>query len=183
MIIHELVTHGLLKSWADDFTERVDALVHFVLGGFWMVSKNNHKFQQYRQEDKKQRFALRKLTIGVASVLLGTTFAIGGTVAHADEVTPSTTTPETEQTAANGDEHKPQSGVIDLNVKQSSIATPAESDNNAKTSASSVAVVQRIQPDGATKASQSSTSASNEANAEQVAQIIRIKRRRLILHQ
>ena len=33
-----------------------------------------------------QRFGLRKLSVGVVSVLLGTTFMVGGTVAHADSI-------------------------------------------------------------------------------------------------
>lgn len=41
-----------------------------------MLSKNN--VQAYQPEESKQRFGLRKLSIGVASVLLGTTFIYGG---------------------------------------------------------------------------------------------------------
>lgn len=48
-----------------------------------MLSKNN--VQAYQPEESKQRFGLRKLSIGVASVLLGTTFIYGGgQVVHAD---------------------------------------------------------------------------------------------------
>ena len=39
-----------------------------------MLSKNNRKEQFRKQEPKKQRFAIKKLTIGVASVLIGFTF-------------------------------------------------------------------------------------------------------------
>ncbi|MGM9892618.1 YSIRK-type signal peptide-containing protein [Limosilactobacillus sp.] len=52
-------------------------------------------------ERQRQRFGLRKLSIGVASVLLGTTFIFGeGTVAHADETVSTQPTVE-EQTASN----------------------------------------------------------------------------------
>lgn len=47
-----------------------------------MLSKNN--VQAYQPEESKQRFGLRKLSIGVASVLLGTTFMWGTQVVHAD---------------------------------------------------------------------------------------------------
>lgn len=43
------------------------------------MSKNNQRLLNAKMENKKQRFALRKLSIGVASVLLGTTLTmIGG---------------------------------------------------------------------------------------------------------
>ncbi|MCI1974494.1 MAG: YSIRK-type signal peptide-containing protein [Limosilactobacillus sp.] len=50
-----------------------------------MSSKNTQEYLR-RMEKQRQRFGLRKLSIGVASVLLGTTFIAGGTVAHADDV-------------------------------------------------------------------------------------------------
>ena len=41
-----------------------------------MISKNNHQFYQQKNVEKKQRWGLRKLSVGVASVLLGTTFML-----------------------------------------------------------------------------------------------------------
>lgn len=58
-----------------------------------MLSKNNCQLAQMRNAKQKQRFALRKLTIGVASVLLGTTFFMG--TAYADEGTTNTQTSAT----------------------------------------------------------------------------------------
>lgn len=50
------------------------------------MSKNNlSKYK--RMQPQRQRFALRKLTVGVASVLLGTTFLVGA--AQADATTPT----------------------------------------------------------------------------------------------
>ena len=53
-----------------------------------MVSKNNKKLiAEKNRRNEKQRFAIRKLNVGVASVLLGITFSIyggGQAVAHAD---------------------------------------------------------------------------------------------------
>lgn len=47
-----------------------------------MLSKNNVRLMDQRTSQQRQRFGLRKLTIGVASVLLGTTFMMG--TANAD---------------------------------------------------------------------------------------------------
>lgn len=56
-----------------------------------MVSKNNRYLKDVLQADKAQHWSLRKLGIGVTSVLLGTTFYLGGNaVAHADTTAPAT---------------------------------------------------------------------------------------------
>ena len=65
-----------------------------------MVSKNNYQFYQQKHADGKQRWGIRKLSVGVASVLLGTTFMLYGNHAvladtvtsPSDDVTRSTTT-------------------------------------------------------------------------------------------
>ena len=54
-----------------------------------MLSRNNWKEQIRQQEPKKQRFTIKKLTIGVASVLLGFTFM--GMSASANTPTTATT--------------------------------------------------------------------------------------------
>lgn len=54
-----------------------------------MLSRNNWKEQVRQQEPKKQRFTIKKLTIGVASVLIGFTFM--GMSASADNQTTSAT--------------------------------------------------------------------------------------------
>lgn len=48
-----------------------------------MLSKNNRQLTNRMNAKQHQRFGLRKLTVGVASVLLGTTFFFGG-AAHAE---------------------------------------------------------------------------------------------------
>ena len=65
-----------------------------------MVSKNNYQLYQQKHVDGKQRWGIRKLSVGVASVLLGTTFMLYGNHAvladtvtsPSDDVTRSTTT-------------------------------------------------------------------------------------------
>lgn len=67
------------------------------LGGTDMVSKNNHQFYQQKHAERKQRWGVRKLSVGVASVLLGTTFMLHSNHAVSantvvSDATPSTTT-------------------------------------------------------------------------------------------
>ncbi|WP_283590358.1 mucin-binding protein [Ligilactobacillus saerimneri] len=62
-----------------------------------MVSKNNHQFYQQKHAERKQRWGVRKLSVGVASVLLGTTFMLHSNHAVSantvvSDATPSTTT-------------------------------------------------------------------------------------------
>ncbi|HJF54346.1 MAG TPA: YSIRK-type signal peptide-containing protein [Limosilactobacillus coleohominis] len=49
-----------------------------------MVSKNNQIKYEKWNTNRKPHYGLRKLSIGVASVLLGTTLYWGGTTALAD---------------------------------------------------------------------------------------------------
>lgn len=51
-----------------------------------MLSRNNNKLLIHKLEPKKQRFAIRKISVGVASVLIGFTFA-GFSGVSADEAT------------------------------------------------------------------------------------------------
>ncbi|WP_076460452.1 Rib/alpha-like domain-containing protein [Limosilactobacillus caccae] len=103
-----------------------------------MLSKNNRQEQFRKQEPKKQRFAIKKLTVGVASVLIGFTFMGLNASASADE-TPSAPaetatgngTANSENKAvlpstndANANQQTPQTGAADAN-KQADVASPA----------------------------------------------------------
>ena len=55
-----------------------------------MVSKNNHQFYQQKHAERKQRWGVRKLSVGVASVLLGTTFMLYGNHAVLADTVPNT---------------------------------------------------------------------------------------------
>lgn len=48
------------------------------------MSKNNVKIIKEKMGYKKQKFSIRKLSVGVASVLLGTAFYMQGSTVHAD---------------------------------------------------------------------------------------------------
>ena len=58
-----------------------------------MLSKNNQVLARHAKADHQQRWALRKLTVGVASVLLGgTLLVVNGTPVAADQVNPENAT-------------------------------------------------------------------------------------------
>ena len=78
------------------------------LGGTDMVSKNNYQFYQQKHADGKQRWGIRKLSVGVASVLLGTTFMLYSNHAVLADTVPTNYTvkanssdPQGSQTAAD----------------------------------------------------------------------------------
>lgn len=72
-----------------------------------MLSKNNYKERLRKMEPKKERFSIRKFTVGAASVLIGfTIFGMNnGQSVKADEVQPSKAVevnkPETDSTASD----------------------------------------------------------------------------------
>lgn len=85
-----------------------------------MVSKNNQIKYEKWNTNRKPHYGLRKLSIGVASVLLGTTLYWGGTTVLADTndaVTPPTQ--ETEQTTANSAGSSIQQSSVKLTGAQS----------------------------------------------------------------
>lgn len=75
-----------------------------------MLSSNNRNEYLRKQEPKKQRFAIKKLTVGVASVLIGFTFMGLSASASADENAPA---PAATETLANqtGDDNTPAAGT------------------------------------------------------------------------
>lgn len=55
-----------------------------------MVSKNNRMYRLQQQAKRRPHYGLRKLTVGVASVLLSTTFYMGMSDANAHAAQVST---------------------------------------------------------------------------------------------
>lgn len=120
-----------------------------------MLSKNNRKEQFYKQEPKKQRFAIKKLTIGVASVLIGFTF-MGASAYAADDAsseanvesqTPAVTgTPNNSSTAHESQQVQPTSATVtSANASQqtpSSTSTSAVSAESAAKGSSKTSIVQ-----------------------------------------
>ena len=62
------------------------------------MGKNNQQLMNSKLANQKQRFALRKLTVGVASVLLGTTLTmIGGVQSASADANANGTNPAGQQ--------------------------------------------------------------------------------------
>ena len=124
-----------------------------------MVSKNNKKLiAEKNRRNEKQRFTIRKLNVGVASVLLGITFSIyggGQVIAHADTVNAS------DQVAASdaGDNSLADKSEVTL----SSAASSANQSSTSATSANSA--VQSQAPANSQTAVTANTSASDNAVA------------------
>ena len=95
------------------------------LGGTDMVSKNNHQFYQQKHAERKQRWGIRKLSVGVASVLLGTTFMLYGNHAVSADTVPTTTpTDATVQTDSNVADHQGSEATLRTTPdKEKTVAT------------------------------------------------------------
>ncbi|MCC4399183.1 DUF1542 domain-containing protein [Limosilactobacillus reuteri] len=147
-----------------------------------MVSKNNKKLiAEKNRRNEKQRFAIRKLNVGVASVLLGITFSIyggGQVVAHADTANAS------DQVAASdkGDNSLADKSEVALsntalNASQSSTsATSANSAVQSQSSANSqpaaTASESAVASSAAVKASENQSTAENQPSTSQEVQTL-----------
>ncbi|PAB55255.1 hypothetical protein A3Q24_05240, partial [Lactobacillus johnsonii] len=69
-----------------------------------MVSKNNHQVYQQKLAERKQRWGIRKLSVGVASVLLGTTFMLYSNHAVLADTVPTNNTVKANSTDPQGSE-------------------------------------------------------------------------------
>ncbi|WP_225432155.1 YSIRK-type signal peptide-containing protein [Limosilactobacillus reuteri] len=94
------------------------------------MSKNNAQEYVRKMEQQRQRFGLRKLSVGVASVLLGTTFMVGGTVAHAN----STPTPTVAASSTTSDEPQStdQQAANEVNEKATTSDAANQNDSQSK---------------------------------------------------
>ncbi len=124
-----------------------------------MVSKNNKKLiAEKNRRNEKQRFAIRKLNIGVASVLLGITFSIyggGQAVAHAD--------------TANASDQVAASNTDDNSLTDKSAVTLSSTAANASQSSTSATSANSAAQSQASANSQPAAIASNNAPASTAA--------------
>lgn len=91
-----------------------------------MLSKNNLQLLDERNTQQHQRFGLRKLTIGVASVLLGTTFMLGTAHAAVDQSSTLPATPvvqKTQPTSTTNDQTIKYDDNLSNNDHQSATTT------------------------------------------------------------
>ena len=137
-----------------------------------MVSKNNHQILKQRQTNQVPHYGLRKLSIGVASVLLSTTFYLGAATAHADTNTSSAAVssasvkPEqaVQPSAANTTQLNAQSQVAASAQPSAADTTQPDSQSQAAASAQPSAA-DTTQPD-----SQSQAAASAQPSAANTTQ-------------
>ncbi|MCR1891804.1 Rib/alpha-like domain-containing protein, partial [Ligilactobacillus murinus] len=125
-----------------------------------MLSKNNKKLQAQKMEPKQQRFAIKKFTVGVASVLVGTTFAMysGAGNVSADETAAENTSSEVVEDKSED--------VNNKEVVLSSAATNAEVDSTstANTDATAQPTEESAQTQ-ANEAEKATDAVENEAEA------------------
>ncbi|WP_267202141.1 collagen-binding domain-containing protein [Limosilactobacillus kribbianus] len=106
-----------------------------------MVSKNNLQLLERKQQSRKQRFGLRKMSIGLVSVLLGLLFITNGNSASADEVAtsePATTAQASPDTAtlSSATVAETSSAASSTAVSSSPVSSvPAESVNTTSSTA------------------------------------------------
>ena len=108
-----------------------------------MLSKNNRKEQFRKQEPKKQRFAIKKLTVGVASVLIGFTFmgmnASANTTAEANSGAGDQAVEEPSSEATNQNSQTSQVTLTNsASAENSSSATTASAQSSADQQASPI---------------------------------------------
>ena len=93
-----------------------------------MLSKNNKKLQAQKMEPKQQRFAIKKFTVGVASVLVGTTFALysgAGSVSANETATQEATAELVEDKAADQTDDKEVTATDTADTEASTANTDA----------------------------------------------------------
>ena len=116
-----------------------------------MVSKNNQKLAQSLHADQRQRFTVRKLGIGVVSVLIGAVLAGGTFVAQAsadstgsgDQAQPTTPNNLATEPPTSGDQG---SSAADQPVAATTADSPAPTNQNVVTVASPIYAVPTDSP-------------------------------------
>ena len=111
-----------------------------------MLSKNNKKLQAQKMEPKQQRFAIKKFTVGVASVLVGTTFALysgAGSVSANETATQEATAEVVEDKADQTDDKEvtatntadAEASTANTDAKEATPAVEEVTDQSAQTQA------------------------------------------------
>lgn len=130
-----------------------------------MVSKNNIAVKEQQSSKKVNKYGLRKLTVGTASVLLGVTM-YGTATADADTITPNSNSVSANQaTQANVDTHEidiSSASTANTSTANSDVAPTANANNNLSNSS---AVLQAAS--AAVNSAQSALSASAASQDEQ----------------
>ncbi|QNQ82655.1 Rib/alpha-like domain-containing protein [Lactobacillus sp. PV012] len=108
-----------------------------------MLSKNNYKERLRKMEQKKERFSIRKFSVGAASVLIGFFFmGVGSqTTVHADTVTPQVETAKSNENTAKAEAETTDEAKAPASqaVEATSSAASDVASSQASSSASSAA--------------------------------------------
>ena len=139
-----------------------------------MVSKNNRQLYQQKAADQKQRWGVRKLSVGVASVLLGTTFLLHSNHAVSANTVASDTTPSTtaqadsKDTVTQGSEHTLRSGAATptatAGVEKDTTVTPVQPADNAAKQNNQQAANADTQTNTAQPADKAAATSTNKAS-------------------
>lgn len=126
-----------------------------------MVSKRNQRLLLEACTDKRElHYGLRKLTVGVASVLLGTTVFLGGQAVHADTVNSGETQLQVEQ-----------SMVSSASISQTSVVVSQVPASESSSSAAYSVAVNSVQNVSQSVSQSSSSSLVNQESAQASAQV------------
>lgn len=127
-----------------------------------MTGKNNHYEIERKMAPSKQRFGIKKLTIGTASVLLGAIFMVGGTHSvSADQVAASSSSQP--EVAQKTEKASSAASEVTLNSKTKAAATAD------KESASSTA--ESVSTDKRAAASSNNESSTNNSAAQSTSSV------------
>lgn len=141
-----------------------------------MVSKNNVQERQRKSSEQKPRYAVKKLTIGVVSVLVGTTFAAYNSQVSADTTVSTASTSSLTDDAAstgklpttkttNSDDSQSDATATDSVSNNGSSATESQSSTPASQTTTGVASTNTVPPDKSAPASTVATADSAASGA------------------
>ncbi|PEG77786.1 mucin-binding protein, partial [Lactobacillus sp. UMNPBX19] len=126
-----------------------------------MVSKNNHQVYQQKLAERKQRWGIRKLSVGAASVLLGTTFML-----YSNHAVLADTMPTNTHTTPTGQTAQADSKVADHQGSEGTAApaasTTADQEKKVATTAPAASTTADQEKKVATTAPAASTTADQE---------------------
>lgn len=121
-----------------------------------MLSKNNVKEYIEKNAPTKQRFTIKKLTVGVASVLIGMTFA-GTSVASADETPANSGAADNDASSQTGSESLVNASQAPLKTSAANSATSVAQSGDQSTA--------NVSAKAASQSTATSTTASAATNA------------------
>ncbi|MCC4341333.1 Rib/alpha-like domain-containing protein, partial [Limosilactobacillus reuteri] len=130
-----------------------------------MLSKNNRKEQFRKQEPKKQRFAIKKLTVGVASVLIGFTFMGMNASADTTEANSTTDSQPAETNQSDGNANQEKAVALSAAPAAASTTTSAASETSANKTETEPAQASPVSDEYAKQVEKNATNVNSQASA------------------